>query len=104
MLCEQEELQILLLHTAMVYLHFDHAIDIHRKHSFPREPDFYTPLGHHVSNIPDCNMRKAFLENSQLHLGFILDHRTDSIVHDDCNLRLGYNLSRRRRVHYNKGP
>ena len=93
MLFEQEELQILLLHTAMVYLHFDHAVDIRREHLIPTESDFHTPFGRHVSDIPECNMCETILENSQLHMGFILGHSTDSIIHDDCNFRHCRNLS-----------
>ena len=93
MLCEQEKLQILLLHTAMVYLYFDHAVDILRKHPFPPESNFYTPFGLPISSIFECYMCKTLLENSQLHLGFVLDHRSDSIIHDNCNLWLGHNLS-----------
>ena len=87
MLCKQEELQVLLLHTAMVYIHYDHAIDFCRKHPLPSESDFYTPIGRHVSDIPDCNLRKAILENSKLHMGFVPGHSTDSIIHDYCYLR-----------------
>ena len=87
MLYRQEELQILLLHTAMVYLLNDNAADIHRERTLPTESNIYTPISRHVFDIPECDLCEAIIENSQLHLGFLLGNSTDSIIHDDCYIR-----------------